>query len=60
MLFWSAVLNGLLAPPLVILVVLLTSDRKVMGTRRNSRGAQVSGWICAAVMSSAAIALLML
>ena len=26
MLFWSAVLNGLLAPPLVMLVVLLTSD----------------------------------
>ena len=26
MLFWSAILNGLLAPPLVIMVVLLTSD----------------------------------
>ncbi len=57
MLFWSAVLNGVLAPPLVILVVLLTSDRKVMGERANSRGAQVLGWICAAVMSTAAIAL---
>lgn len=28
MLFWSAVLNGVLAPPLVILIVLLTSDPK--------------------------------
>jgi NRAMP (natural resistance-associated macrophage protein)-like metal ion transporter len=60
MLFWSAVLNGVLAPPLVILVVLLTSDRKVMGKRVNSAGAQVLGWICAAVMSVAAVALLML
>ena len=31
MLFWSAVVNGVLAPPLVVLVVLLSSDPKVMG-----------------------------
>ena len=58
MLFWSAVVNGVLAPPLVVLVVLLTSDRKVMGERANSRGAKVLGWICAAVMGAAALALL--
>jgi NRAMP (natural resistance-associated macrophage protein)-like metal ion transporter len=57
MLFWSAVLNGLLAPPLIVLVVLLTSDKKVMGKRTNSRGAKVLGWICAALMSAAAVAL---
>jgi NRAMP (natural resistance-associated macrophage protein)-like metal ion transporter len=58
MLFWSAVLNGLLAPPLVIMVVLLTSDRRVMGNRVSSSGMQVLGWICALIMSAAAIALL--
>jgi Mn2+/Fe2+ NRAMP family transporter len=58
MLFWSAILNGLLAPPLVVMVVLLTSDRKVMGSRTNSRGMLTLGWICALVMSGAAIALL--
>jgi len=58
MLFWSAILNGLLAPPLVIIVVLLTSDRKVMGDRANSRSMQVLGWICAIIMSAAAIGLL--
>jgi hypothetical protein len=47
MLFWSAVLNGILAPPLVILVVLLTSDKKVMGKRANAPGAKVLGWTCA-------------
>jgi NRAMP (natural resistance-associated macrophage protein)-like metal ion transporter len=57
MLFWSAVLNGLLAPPLIVLVVLLTSDKKVMGTRTNSRGAKVLGWTCAALMTAAAVAL---
>jgi NRAMP (natural resistance-associated macrophage protein)-like metal ion transporter len=58
MLFWSAILNGLLAPPLVIMVVLLTSDRKVMGDRVNSRSMKVLGWACALVMSTAAVGLL--
>jgi Mn2+/Fe2+ NRAMP family transporter len=60
MLFWSAVLNGVLAPPLVILVVLLTSDKKIMGKRANAPGAQALGWICAVLMSAAALALLIL
>lgn len=59
MLFWSAILNGILAPPLVIIVVLLTSDRKVMGQRVNSLRMRVLGWTCAVVMSTAALALLM-
>jgi NRAMP (natural resistance-associated macrophage protein)-like metal ion transporter len=35
MLFWSAVINGLLGPPLILLVILLTSSRKVIGEREN-------------------------
>jgi len=58
MLFWSAILNGLLAPPLVIMVVLLTSDRKVMGNHVNSPKMKLLGWACAIVMSAAAVALL--
>jgi Mn2+/Fe2+ NRAMP family transporter len=60
MLFGAAVLNGVLAPPLVILVVLLTSDKRVMGKRRNGLGAQVLGWTCAVVMSIAAFALVVM
>ncbi|HEY2845130.1 MAG TPA: divalent metal cation transporter [Bryobacteraceae bacterium] len=60
MLFWSAVLNGVLAPPLVILVVIITSDKKVMGSRVNSPILRTLGWICAVVMSAAAVALLVL
>ena len=58
MLFWSAILNGLLAPPLVVMVVLLTSDRRVMGSRVNSWSMKWLGWVCAAIMSAAAVALL--
>ena len=60
MLFWSAVVNGVLAPPLVILVVLVTSDRKIMGHRTNSRMMRVLGWTCAAAMSVAAVALVVI
>ena len=55
MLFASAVLNGVLAPPLIVLVVLLTSDPKIMGDRVNSPWMRRTGWICAFVMSAAAI-----
>jgi NRAMP (natural resistance-associated macrophage protein)-like metal ion transporter len=54
MLFWSAVVNGLLAPPLVLLVVLLTSDPNVMGPHVNSRTLRVLGWITFVMMIAAA------
>lgn len=57
MLFYSAVLNGVLAPPLIGIVVLLTGSKKVMGKRASSRLMQVVGWFTAAVMTAAAIAM---
>src|SRR6185436_12162597 len=36
MLFYAAVINGVLAPPLIVLVTMLTSDEKVMGSRVSS------------------------
>jgi Mn2+/Fe2+ NRAMP family transporter len=57
MLFWSAVLNGVLAPPLIVLVVLLTSNKKVMGDRVNPPLLKWIGWVTAAVMAVAAIAM---
>ena len=59
MLFLAAVLNGLLAPPLILLVVLLTNDRRVMGRLVNSRPLRIAGWLAFVVMSAAAVALLL-
>jgi NRAMP (natural resistance-associated macrophage protein)-like metal ion transporter len=59
MLFWSAVLNGILAPPLILLVLLLTSDRKVMGDRVSSPVERIVGWLTFAVMAAAAVALIL-
>ena len=57
MLFWSAVANGILAPPLIVLVVMLTSDSSVMGEQVNPPLLRWLGWITAAVMTFAAIAM---
>lgn len=55
MLFWSAVLNGALAPPLLVLVVLLTSRADVMGEHRNGVVLRWLGWTCAGVMLIATV-----
>jgi len=59
MLFWSAVVNGVLAPPLVVLVVLLTSDRAVMGARTNPTWLRLLGWATTVVMALAALGMLL-
>ncbi len=58
MLFWSAVINGALAPPLILVVLLATSDARVMGTRENSAVLRWLGWITFALMSAATLGML--
>ena len=55
MLFWSAVVNGVLAAPLIVLVVLLPSDRAVMGQRVNPPLLRWLGWATAVVMTAATV-----
>ena len=57
MLFWAAVLNGVLAPPLIVIVLLLTSNPKIMESRSNPRWLAVLGWITVAVMTAASCAM---
>ena len=58
MLFWSAVLNGVLAPPLIVLVVLLTSNPAIMGTRASAPLLRACGWATAVIMTAAGIGML--
>jgi len=58
MLFWSAVINGILAPPLIFLVVLLTSSHKVMGKHVNPAVLRYLGWATFVVMSAAAVGMI--
>jgi NRAMP (natural resistance-associated macrophage protein)-like metal ion transporter len=57
LLFTAAVINGVLAPPLILLVLLLTGDRTVMGDAVNSRPLALFGWAAFVVMVIAAAGL---
>ena len=57
MLFWSAVVNGILAPPLIVLIVLMASDPAIMGRDKVSPALRIVGWFTAAVMTFAAVGL---
>jgi Mn2+/Fe2+ NRAMP family transporter len=54
-LFWSAVINGVVAVPLMVVIILLVSKRSVMGAFTASRPIVVLGWIATAVMGAAAV-----
>jgi NRAMP (natural resistance-associated macrophage protein)-like metal ion transporter len=54
-LFWSAVINGVAAVPIMVIVMLMARNKKVMGKfERTSKPLQVMGWIATAVMTAAA------
>jgi Mn2+/Fe2+ NRAMP family transporter len=54
-LFWSAVINGVVAVPLMVVVILLVSRKSVMGAFTASRTLIVLGWLGVAVMAAAAV-----
>jgi Mn2+/Fe2+ NRAMP family transporter len=43
-LFWTAVLNGIAAPPLLVLIMLAARDPRVMGGKVIGRTLMVLGW----------------
>ncbi|MDE2252202.1 MAG: divalent metal cation transporter [Gammaproteobacteria bacterium] len=58
-LFWSAVINGVVSVPLIVMVMILASRRSVLGAYRASRTALALGGIAAAVMGAAAVRMFM-
>lgn len=57
-LFYSAVVNGMLAPPLVLIVTLLTSDKKLMGVHANGVTLKFLGYATFAIMGAATITMI--
>jgi Mn2+/Fe2+ NRAMP family transporter len=54
-LFWSAVINGVVAVPLMVVIMLLVSKKSVMGGFTVGRPFVVLGWIATVVMGAAAV-----
>jgi Mn2+/Fe2+ NRAMP family transporter len=57
-LFWSAVLNGVAAAPIMVAMMILASNRKVMGRFAERPLLLLFGWAAAMVMTAASVALL--
>ena len=58
-LFYSAVINGVVAVPLTVLVVLLGSRASVLGAYTASRSSLALGWITALLMACATLGMLL-
>jgi Mn2+/Fe2+ NRAMP family transporter len=56
-LFWSAVINGIVAAPVMAIMMLMTRRRDIMGQFVLPRALQVLGWIATAVMAATVMAL---
>ncbi len=56
-LFWSAVINGVVAVPVMVLMMHLSSHRAAMGDFQLHAGLKIVGWLATAVMAAAAIGL---
>jgi Mn2+/Fe2+ NRAMP family transporter len=54
-LYWSAVINGVLAAPLMALMMLIVTNRRAMGQLTLGPRGAVLGWAATAVMTAATI-----
>jgi Mn2+/Fe2+ NRAMP family transporter len=50
LLVFSATINGIAAAPFLVLTMLISRDKKLMGAHRNGRLASTIGWVTAGVM----------
>ena len=57
LLVFVAALNGVAAAPFLLLVMLISNNKKIMGTYVNGNLARVLGWVTTALMTAAAIIL---
>jgi Mn2+/Fe2+ NRAMP family transporter len=58
MLFWSAVVNGVVAVPLMIAMMLVVANRRIMGAFVASPILSICGWGATAIMAIAVAAML--
>jgi NRAMP (natural resistance-associated macrophage protein)-like metal ion transporter len=54
-LYWAAVVNGVLAAPLMIMMMLIVRNPRAMGRLTLGRRATITGWFATAVMAVATI-----
>ena len=58
-LFWTAVINGVIAPPLLIVIMLVSNNKRVMGKRVNNKWTNLLGWAATTLMFVAALGMIL-
>ncbi|MEI6227178.1 MAG: divalent metal cation transporter [Methylophilaceae bacterium] len=56
-LYWSAVINGVISVPIMVLMLLMASRAEIMGKFTLNPALKLMGWLCAVVMAVAVIAM---
>lgn len=59
MLYYTAIINGIVAPPLLFLIVKISSNKGIMGDKANKPWSNLLGYITFAVMAVSAILLIL-
>jgi Mn2+/Fe2+ NRAMP family transporter len=54
-LYWSAVINGVVAVPIMVAMMDMTGNPKIMGAFQIHDGLRLMGWLATAIMAAAAV-----
>jgi Mn2+/Fe2+ NRAMP family transporter len=54
-LYWSAVINGVVAVPIMVAMMDMTGNPKIMGAFQVHDGLKLMGWVATAIMAAAAV-----
>jgi Mn2+/Fe2+ NRAMP family transporter len=57
-LVWSGIVQGFSTPPLLLLIMLMTNNRAIMGERVNGRWLNLLGWITTGAIFAATLGLI--
>ena len=57
-LFWASVIMGLLAPPLMLIIMLAVNNPTIMGEHTNGQAVKALGWFTTAAVTAAAVGLI--
>ena len=58
-LVWSAMINGITAPPIMVLMMLMASNQRVMGKLTLPQHLKILGWAATVIMALASIGILL-
>ncbi|HHD92295.1 MAG TPA: divalent metal cation transporter [Candidatus Portnoybacteria bacterium] len=60
LLYWTAIINGLITPFILLCLMIVSNDKKIMGSHTNTRWLNILGWTTTVVMVLSVVGLIFL